>query len=108
MPHALELPRMLRAIVELMRGERLASRVRSVVDELVARGLRGTGRGRFSGRSPRLMPRLAAVIGALNDLPKPTAGLGGIKPVGIGWRSFYVIHLPSRKGRTAEVPLFSL
>ena len=42
MPDALELPGMLRAVVPLVRGERLAGLGRSVVDELVA--LAGMGK----------------------------------------------------------------
>src|SRR4029077_3355818 len=38
MPDSLELPGMLRAVVELMRGERLASLLRGVIDEFVAGG----------------------------------------------------------------------
>ena len=77
MPDALELPRMLRAVVPLVRGERLAGFRRCVVDELVALALGHAVRrgGRFAGRCSGLMPGLAAVIRALNDLPEPAAGL---------------------------------
>src|SRR5260370_41239994 len=86
MPHPLELPRMLRTVVELMSGERLAGRVGSVVNKLVAGGLRGTGGRRLPGRGSGLMPGFAAVIGALNDLPKPAPGFRNIQPIRIGGR----------------------
>src|ERR1022692_4494648 len=108
MPHALELPGMLRAIVELMSGKGLAGRVRSVVDELVARGSWRAGRWWFSRRRTRLVPGLAAVVRALNDLPEPPTRLGCIQPVRIGRRSLHVIHLPAREVRAAYVPLLTL
>src|SRR5215469_16789302 len=109
MPHALEFPRMLRAIVELMRGERLACFRGGVVDEFVALTLRHAARaGRFSRRRARLMPRFAAVVRALDDLAEPPAGLRGIDAIRIGGRSFERIERPSRKVRTADVPLIAL
>src|SRR5580692_1392016 len=107
MPHPLELPRMLRAVVPLMRCERFAGFIRAVVDELVAGGFRRTGRGRFSGRRPRLMPGFAAVIRALNDLPKPAARLRGVKSIRVGRRTFHVINLPARKMRAGDFPMFT-
>src|SRR4029077_11022497 len=73
MPDALELPRMLGPVVELMGGERFARFLGVVIDKLVALALRrSAGPGcRFARRSARLNPSLAAIIGALNDLPKP-------------------------------------
>src|SRR5579871_1929019 len=109
MPDALELPRMLRAIVELMRGERLAGFRRSVVDELVALAFRhAAGSGRFARRRPRLMPRFAPVIRALDDLPEPSAGLRGIDAVRINGRSFEVVEFPAREVRSAHVPFITL
>ena len=81
MPHPLELPGMLRAVVPLMRGERLAGFGRRVVDELVARGLRRTWGGRLSGRRSGLVPGLAAIVGALDQLPEPAARLRRIQPI---------------------------
>src|SRR5580698_4070512 len=104
-PHPLELPRMLGAVIPLMSGERIGG---GVVGEFVARALRRTRRGRLSGGRSRLMPGLAAVVGALNDLPEPSARLRSVNAVGIGGRSFQVIHFPSGEMRAADVPLFAL
>src|SRR5207249_6546056 len=63
MPHALELPGMLRAVVPLVRGERLAGFGRCVVSELIAIAFgRARWSGRFSGRRSRLMPGFATVV----------------------------------------------
>src|SRR3984885_7962964 len=108
MPDALELPRMLRPVIPLMSGERLAAFIRRVVDELVACWLRRTRGGRFTRGCSRLMPCFAPVIGALNDLPKPAAGLRRIQPVRIRGRSLHVIHFPASKMRTADIPFIAL
>ena len=86
MPDALELPGMRRAVVPLVRAGD------AVVDELVAHRL----------------PGLAAVVGALDHLPEPAAGLRRIQPVRIGGRSLDVVDLPAREVGTADVPLFAL
>src|SRR5215469_10622277 len=106
MPHALELPGMLRTVVPLMRGER---RTRRVIDELIALPLRHPARpgGGLAGRRSRLMPCLAAIIRALNNLSEPAAGLRGINAVGIDRRSLQVINLPARKKRPAYTPLLA-
>src|SRR5205823_7212659 len=90
MPDALELPRMLFAIVKLMRGERSSGFRRGIVDEFVALAFgRAAGtRGGLARRRARLDPSLAAVIGALNDLAEPSAGLRHVNAVGILGRSF--------------------
>src|SRR5262249_16956512 len=85
-PDALELPRMLRAVVPLVRAGR------AVVDELVSDGL----------------PRLAAVARALHDLPEPAARLRRVEPAGIGGRAAEVIHLPAGEVRAGDVPLLAL
>src|SRR5262249_17992087 len=92
MPHPLELPGVLRPGIPLMRGERRSGRV---VCELVARRFRRPGFWLLTCRRPRLMPRLTAIIRALNDLPKPAAGLRGIDAVGISRRTFQVVHIPA-------------
>lgn len=76
-PDTLELPWVLRTVVELVRGERFAGFGRRIVAKLVAFS---DGRAvgvlrRLPGFESRLMPRLAAVVGALNDLSEPAAGL---------------------------------
>src|SRR5260370_42205647 len=73
MPNALELPRMLGAVVPLMSGERFPGLGGGVVHELVALAF-GRSRGLsvlFARRGAWLCPSFAAVIGALNDLPEP-------------------------------------
>src|SRR5262245_23829815 len=110
MPDSFELPWMRSAVVKLMRGERFAGFFRRVIDKLIALTHRHSvrsGRG-LAGRSSRLEPRLAAVIGALNDLSEPAAGLRRVKPVRIDVRTFHVIDLPATKVRTTDVPFFTL
>ena len=75
MPDALEFPRMRRAVVPLMRAGH------AVVHELVADRL----------------PRLAAVVRPLNQLPEPAARLRRVEAVRIGRRSLEVIDLPARR-----------
>src|SRR6185437_9895053 len=72
MPHPLELPGMLGAVVPLMRGERRGGRV---IGELVAGGFWRAGRDGLSFWGAWLMPGFAAIVGALDDLAKPSAGL---------------------------------
>src|SRR5690348_12174772 len=78
MPHSLELPRMRLSVVPLV------SAGDTVVNELVAQRL----------------PSFAAVVRALDQLPKPSARLRQIQPVGIDRRPLQVINLPARKMRT--------
>src|SRR5215469_18196329 len=109
MPHALELPGMLGAIVELMRGQRLASLGRDVVDEFVAFAFgHASGGFAFAPGSSGLEPRLAAIVGALNDLPEPSARLRGVDAIGVSGRSLEMVEFPSRKVRTADFPLVAL
>src|SRR5206468_3683074 len=104
MPHSLELPRMLRAVVPLV------SAGNTVVDELITFGLwHSVSSGcRLAGRCTRLHPRLAAIIRALDDLPKPRAALRRIQPVRINRRTFDVVNLPTRKVRATNIPSFAL
>src|SRR6266576_49552 len=108
-PDALELPRMLRAVVPLVRGEGLAGFRGSVVDEFVAFGLGRSSRprGGFARGCSRLDPSFATVIGALDNLPEPAAGLRGVNAVGTRGRSFHVITLPAGKMRAADGPFFA-
>src|SRR5262245_5195656 len=82
MPYPLELPWMRSAVVPQMRAKH------AVIDELVSHRL----------------PRLAAVVGALNELTEPAAGLGGIQAIRIGGRSLEVVNLPSAEKRSGHVP----
>ena len=77
-----ELPRVRRAVVPLVRAGD------AVVAELVA--------DRLPGR--------AAVVGALDHLPGPAAGLRRVQPVRVGGRSLDVVDLPAREVRPADVP----
>src|SRR5262249_45286900 len=74
MPDSLELPGTLCTVVPLMGGERLAGRGGRIVDKFIALSL-GRAircRGRFARRCTRLVPRLAAIVRALDDLSEPT------------------------------------
>src|SRR6267154_2315076 len=103
MPHPLELPRMLRAVVPLVGGERLAAFGRRIVSELIALALRRPGRGWFARRRSGLVPGFAPIVRALNNLPKPSAGLGRIQPIRIPGGSLEVIDLPARKMGAAYI-----
>ena len=86
MPDALEFPGMLCAVIPHVGGQRLAGFRGSVVSEFIALAF---GRSRclgvfFARRRPWLGPSLAAVVGALNDLPKPAAGLRSIDAIRVG------------------------
>ena len=109
MPNAFELPRVLCAVVPLVRGQRLAGWGRSVVHELVAFTFRHAIRRsrRLSGGGSRLVPGFSAVVGALNDLAEPAAGLRDVDPVRIDRRTFDVVNLPAGEVRAADLPAFA-
>src|SRR3984893_9440218 len=86
MPDALELPGVRLAVVPHVRAGD------AVVGELVAHGL----------------PRLAAVVGALDHLPEPAAGLRRVEPIRVDGRALEVVDLPPREVGPADVPTFSL
>ena len=86
MPDALELPGVRRAVVPLV------SAGYAVVLELVADRL----------------PGLAAVVGSLDHLPEPAAGLRRIQPVRVDGRAFQVVDLPARKVGAADIPPLAL
>src|SRR5260370_28897922 len=96
---------MLRAVVPLMRSERFGG---CIVGELVARALRRARRYRLSRRRSWLVPGLAAVIGPLNDLAKPSTRLRGVNTIGIGGRAPEGVHLPPPPMSAAHAPIFSL
>ncbi len=85
-PDPLELPRVRRPVVPLVGAGG------AVVGELVAH--------RRPGR--------AAVVGALDHLPGPAAGLRGVQPVRVGRRALHVVDLPAREMRPADLPLLPL
>src|SRR5215216_4890462 len=97
MPDSFKFPRTLGAIVVLVGGQRLPGFRRRVIDKLVALSRRSTvrHRGRFTRRGPRLLPGLATVIGTLNHLPEPSAGLGRIESVRLNGRAFEMVRFPA-------------
>src|SRR5215831_17556411 len=107
MPDPLELPRVRRAVVKLVSGERLAGLRGRVVDELVALAL-GHALGRLRYPATRRLPGFATVAGALDDLPEPTGRLRGIDTVRVNRRSLHVIDFPARKKRAGDLPLLAL
>src|SRR5579872_7021921 len=103
MPDTLELPRMLRAVVPLMSGQRGRGRV---VDETVALA-HGEPLRRFLDTAAGRVPGFAAVVGHLDDLPKPAARLRNVNAVGIHRRALHVVDLPSGEERAAHIPLLA-
>src|SRR4051794_1028010 len=74
-PDAFEFPWVLRAVIpEMCSGL-------AIIDELIA--------DRFPG--------LPAIVGTLDHLAKPTAGLGSIETIRIHSRPFHVVDLPTCK-----------
>src|SRR5262249_43610551 len=53
------------------------------------------------------LPRLSAVVRALDHLPEPPAGLRRIDPVRVRWRALQVVNLPAREVRAADIPLLA-
>src|SRR6201991_2388545 len=106
MPHSFELPRMRSAVIKLMCRERFASFFRRVVNKLVALTFRHSVRRgrRFAGGRSGLKPGLTTIVGALNNLSKPAAGLRRVNTVRIHSRTFHVINLPAGEVRAADVP----
>src|ERR1700756_3273454 len=86
MPDALELPRMLRAIVPLVSARN------ALITELVSGGF----------------PGFTAVIRPLDHLAKPAAGLRGIQTIGFNGRAFDVINLPTGEVRSVDFPPVAL
>src|SRR6185312_9241002 len=63
---------------------------------------------RLARRRARLHPGLAPVVGTLDDLAEPVAGLRGVNAIGVGRRSLEVIHRPAGKMWTLDVPILPL
>src|SRR6185437_3568617 len=108
MPHPLELPRMLRAIVPLVRGEWLAGFGRGIIDKTVGCLVRESWHGRFTGLQPRLLPVLSAIGGALKDLPEPATGLRRVNAVGLRRRALQMVNFPARKKWPFHLPVFAV
>src|SRR3954471_2080127 len=103
MPDPFELPRMLSAVVPHV-GSRNA-----VVDEFVALACRHSVRSfQFIRCAPGRLPGFSSVIGSLNHLAKPPAGLRRINTVRIQRRTFQMIKLPARKVRPINFPILAL
>src|SRR5881628_3161520 len=97
MPDALELPRMLRAVVPHVRpGD-------AIVDELVALALRHSV-GRFLHPTARRHPGFSTVARTLNDLAEPAARLRCVEAVRINRRTFDVINFPASEMRAVHFP----
>src|SRR6185369_7505328 len=109
MPNSFELPRLQSAIIKLVRRERFTGFLRRVVNKLVTLSHRHAfGRGLlFAGGCSGLKPRVAAVVRALNDLSKPTAGLRRVNAVRIHIRTLHVVNLPASEMRAADVPFLT-
>src|SRR5258706_15941981 len=108
MPHTLEVPWMLGAVVPLVCRERLAI-PGSVVSKLAAfrQGHSIGGGSRFAALESWLKPCFTTVIRSLHNLPEPSAALRCVNPVGIRRGTFQVIHFPSAKKGTLDFPLFT-
>src|SRR5260370_40097725 len=106
MPDAFELPRMLRAVIPHVGRRRLSGFRRGIVNEFVALAFgHAVGRrGRLAGGCTRLYPSLAAIIGSLNDLSEPGAGLRRAESVRSKRRPFDVIDFPAPKARATDIP----
>src|SRR5262245_440352 len=85
MPDTLELPGARRAVVPLVHAWD------AVVHELVAYRL----------------PRPAPIVGALDLLPEPAAGLRCIQTIWLSGRSLQVVDLPAREVGATDVPHFA-
>ncbi len=85
MPDAGEFPRMLAAVVPLVCAG-ITGILKLVADRL---------------------PCLAAVVGALDDLPEPATGLRRVNPVRIHRRTLEMIDFPTGKVWAADVPFLA-
>src|SRR5437016_3640599 len=102
MPHALEFPGMLRAVVPLVRAHL------ALIYEFVALAFgHALGTHQLFGTAPGRLPGFAAVIRTLDDLAKPTARLRGVDAIRVNGRTFEVIHLPAREVRPADFPVLA-
>src|SRR5262249_2115509 len=81
----------------------------SVINKLVAftLGHPFRGRGRLAWWSTGLLPGLAAIARALDDLAEPSAGLRTIQAIRVSGRSLHMIYLPAGKQGSTDVPIFA-
>ena len=100
MPDAFEFPGVGFAVVPLVgAGD-------AIVNEFVAFTFRhALGRLRYS--AARRFPCFAAVTGALDDLSEPTAGLGGVNPVGVDGGAFKVVDFPAAEVGAVDLPFLA-
>lgn len=82
-PDAFEFPRVLGAVVPFVRADF------ALVLKVVADGF----------------PSEAAIVGALDDLAEPTAGLGGVEALGIHGGAFDVVDFPSAEVGSGDGPV---
>src|SRR4051812_16702937 len=108
MPHPLELPGMLRPVVPLMRGQRLARRIRGVIHKPVALHRRPLWSAAIFCFDSWLVPRLSAVVRSLEQLPKPSARLRDVNPLRVHLRTLHVINLPACEKGPAYIPVLPL
>jgi hypothetical protein len=108
-PHALELPRVLRAVVPHVGGKRRAMWGGCVVGEFVGFALgHAVFALEFFGFAAGRVPGLPAVIGALHDLAEPSAGLGCVDSIGISGGGLHVIDLPTSEMGAVDGPFLAL
>src|SRR5689334_13451055 len=94
---------MLCAVVPLVRADF------ALVNKLVALAFWKTLRPlQLLRAAARRVPRLAAVIRALDDLPEPPAALRRINPFRVRRGTFQMINLPPGKMRPAHIPVLAL
>src|SRR4051812_30831294 len=107
-PNALEFPWMLRAVVPLMRRDWLAGLRRDVIHEFIALTFGPALRClELVGAAARREPGFAAVVGPLDHLAEPTAGLRGVQPIRVSRRPLHVVNLPPAKERLADLPFLA-
>src|SRR5208283_1453115 len=103
MPHAFELPRMLRAVIPLVRAH--LARIHEFVALAFGHALRAFQlRRAAAGR----VPGFSAIIGTLDDLAEPTARLRRVNPVRVRGRTFDMVNFPTREMRAADFPFLAL
>src|SRR5262249_28155099 len=106
MPDALEFPWALRAVIPLVGSQRCG---RGIVGEFVALAFEHAARILFfAGGSSRLMPGLTAIVGSLDDLTEPAAGLRRVNALGVDRRAFQVVHFPAGEMRPVDFPVIAL